>query len=77
MVLETDVPLARVVDVRDTELVRRAIGSFPRLRPLVEVHAGHLLAIDLHLDEVPVAVITTWFHSPAGFIAFRVGFTRP
>src|SRR5262245_45416885 len=55
VVLQSDVALARVVLVGDVELVPAAVGPPVRLGEQVQVHARHLLAVQLDGDEVPVA----------------------
>ncbi len=55
MVLQADVAFAGMVLVGDVELVRRAVGPLVLLRPLIQVHVRHLLAVEFHVDQILVA----------------------
>ena len=69
-------PALGMVFVGYVKLVRRSIGSFVRL-----VHSSTFMRVTFSPLSTTamrflLLVISMWFHSPAGFMAFLVGFTR-
>ena len=76
VVLQADVALAGMVLVGDVELV-----GLPSGRLFFSVHSSRSMRVTFSpfisiSMRFPSQVITMWFHSPTGFMAFLLGLTR-